>query len=81
MVISIEIPKSSEVKLIEEAGRQGKSIESYAAELLQKAVESNRSFAEILAPFRNEVATCGDDEEALDKMLSSARDAVQSSDR
>jgi|GEM_PF-2689446 len=47
MVISIEIPKSSQVKLIEEASRQGKSIEIYAAELLQKAVESNRSFSEI----------------------------------
>ena len=81
MVISIEIPKSSEVKLIEEASRQGKSIESYAAELLQKAVEGNRSLAEILAPFRSDVAACGADDESLDKMFSSARNAAQSSDR
>jgi hypothetical protein len=81
MVISVEVPKSSEAKLIEEAARQGKSVETYAAELLQRAVEGQRSFAEILAPFRNQVTESCMDDASLDGLLESARNAAQADRR
>ncbi len=77
MLISIEVPKSIEAKLVEEAARQGMSVETYAAELLQQVVEGQRSFAEILAPFRTQVSESGMDDASLDGILESARNAAQ----
>ena len=78
MVISVEIAAASERRLAELAERQGKSIEEYASEILQKALEGSKSFSEILEPFRREVAESGMDEAALDSLFESTRNAVAS---
>lgn len=56
MVISVIIPDGTEQILAEQAALRGQSVESYAAELIRTGVIGSRSFAEILAPFREQIA-------------------------
>jgi len=57
VVISVNIPDGTERILEEQAALRGQSVESYAAELIRKGVIGGRTFAEILAPFREQVAS------------------------
>lgn len=76
MVISINIPDGTERKLAEQAALRGQSVENYAAELIRRGVIGGRTFAEILAPFREQVASSGIQDSELDCLLENARDEV-----
>ena len=76
MVISINIPEGTERILTEQAAMRGQSVESYAAELIRKGVIGGRTFAEILAPFREQVATSEIPDTELDSLFETARKEV-----
>lgn len=76
MTITIELPAPVEQYLTEQAATAGKSVEALAAELLSQAVPHEKSFDEILAPFREEFAQSGMTEEELDALIEQAREEV-----
>ena len=76
MVISINIPDGTERILAEQAAMRGQSVESYAAELIRKGVIGSRTFAEILAPFREQVASSEIPDSELDSLFETARNEV-----
>ncbi len=73
MVLSVNIPEATERILAEQAAMRGQSVESYAAELIRKGVIGSRTFAEILAPFREQVASSGIPDAELDGLFEAAR--------
>lgn len=76
MVISINIPDGTQRILAEQAALRGQSVESYAAELIRKGVIGGRTFAEILAPFREQVASSDIQDAELDEIFEAARNEV-----
>lgn len=76
MVISVNIPDGTEQILAEQAALRGQSVESYAAELIRKGVIGSRSFAEILAPFREQIAGAQIPDSELDSVFEEARNDV-----
>ncbi len=76
MVLSINIPDGTERILAEQAAMRGQSVESYAAELIRKGVIGSRTFAEILAPFREQVASSEIPDSELDGLFEAARNDV-----
>jgi plasmid stability protein len=76
MVISVKIPEGTERILAEQAARRGQSVESYAAELIRKGVIGSRTFAEILAPFREQVASSEISDSELEGLFETARNEV-----
>ena len=52
---------------------RGQTVESYAAELIRKGVIGGRSFAEILAPFREQIVSSGMQDAELDRLFETAR--------
>lgn len=73
MVLSISIPEGMERLLAEQAAVRGQSVETYAADLIRKGVNGGRSFSEILAPFREQIATSDIQDVELDAIFESAR--------
>ena len=63
-------------RLADEATSRGLSVEPYAAELIRRGVYGGRSFAEILAPFREQVASSEIQDAELDGLFESARNKV-----
>lgn len=59
--------------LTEQAALSGQSVESYAVELIRKGVSGGRTFAEILAPFREQVASSEISDAELDELFEAAR--------
>ena len=78
MVISVNISEGTKQMLAQQAAMRGQSIESYAAELIRKGVVGGRSFAEILAPFREEISTDQIHDDELDRVVGEARNEVHS---
>lgn len=76
MVISVNISEGTKQMLAQQAAMRGQSIESYAAELIRKGVVGGRSFAEILAPFREEIASIQIPDTELNNMLEESRNEV-----
>ena len=76
MVIRINIPKTTERILAEQAAIRGQSVESYAAELIRNGIIGSRTFAEILAPFREQVASSEIPDAELDNLFGAARNDV-----
>ena len=76
MVISINIPDGTERILAEHAAMRGQSVESYAAELIRKGVIGGRTFAEILAPFREQIVSSEIHDAELDNLFEAARNDV-----
>ena len=76
MVISINIPDGTERILAEQAAMRGQSVESYAAELIRKGVIGGRTFAEILAPVREQIASSEIHNAELDNLFEAARNDV-----
>jgi hypothetical protein len=76
MVISLKIPDRIGQMLAHQAAMRGQSIESYAAELIRKGVLDSRSFAEILAPYREQVAGAQVLDAELDRFFDEARNEV-----
>jgi len=62
--------------LAEQAALRGLSVESYAADLIRKGISGGRSFDEILAPFREQVASSEIQDAELDGLFESARNEV-----
>ena len=78
MVISVNISEGTKQMLAQQAAMRGQSIESYAAELIRKGVVGGRSFAEILAPFREEISNAQIHDDELDRVVGEARNEVHS---
>jgi len=76
MVLSISIPDGMERLLAEQAALRGLSVESYAADLIRKGISGGRSFDEILAPFREQVASSEIQDAELDGLFELARNEV-----
>ena len=78
MTLTIQLPEPVERRLAEKAARDGKSVETLASELIEKAIapENEKTFAEILAPFRQEFAESGMTEEEWDAMIEEAREEI-----
>jgi len=76
MVLSISIPDAMERLLAEQAALRGLSVESYAADLIRKGISGGRSFDEILAPFREQVASSEIQDAELDGLFELARNEV-----
>ncbi len=76
MVISVNISDGTERILAEQAALRGQSVESYAAELIRKGVTGGRTFAEILAPFREQVVRSELSDIELDGIFETARNEV-----
>ncbi len=66
-------PEATQQLLAERAAERGQTVESYAAELIQRSIAGSRSFAEILAPFRDEVAKSNMPDRELDELFEAAR--------
>ena len=73
MVISLNFSDGTEKMLSEQAASRGQSVEDYAAELIRKGVSGGKSFAEILAPFRKQVADSGISDSELNELFDTAR--------
>ena len=75
MTLTIQLPDLVQRRLIERAVQDGKTVESLACELIEKAVELDRekTYAEIMAPFSQEFAESGMTEEELDALIDVAR--------
>ena len=78
MTLTIELPEPVERRLAERAAKAGKSVETLARELIEQAVpaEKEKTFDEILAPFRKEFAESGMTDEEWDAVIEEAREEV-----
>lgn len=74
MLLTIELPAAVEQRLTERAAKDGKTVETVARELIEKAVAAEKSFDEILAPFRREFAESGMTEAEWDALIEEARE-------
>ncbi len=81
MVLSTSIPDAVERLLADQDALRGLSVESYAADLIRKGVSGGRSFAEILAPFREQVASSEIRDAELDGLFESARNEVNDAEQ
>ena len=78
MTLTIQLPDLVQRHLTERAIQDGKSAESLASQIIAQAVvpESEKTFAEILAPIREEFAASGITEAEWDEMIDEARTEV-----
>jgi hypothetical protein len=79
MVINVHVSDRTVQMLAEQAARRGQSVESYAAELIRNGVIGSRTFSEILAPFREQIARSGISEAELDDLFEAARNDAHAS--
>ncbi len=78
MTLTLVLSEPVERRLAERAAKDGKSVEALATELIERAVapEREKTFAEIMAPFRQSFAESGTTEEELDALIEEAREEV-----
>jgi hypothetical protein len=81
MVISVNISDGTEQILAKQAALRGQSVESYAAELIRKGVIGSRSFAEILAPFRDQIDGTQITDAELENAFEDARNEVHAANQ
>ena len=81
MVLRLNIPSGTEKYLVEQAAAHGQTVQIYATALICKAVSGSRTFAEILAPFREEVNRFELSDMELAAIFETARDELQASKR
>jgi len=83
MTLTITLPLETEQKLRERAARAGQTLEGFVRELVEREVhcpdgsqgsQSTKTFDEIFAPLREEVAQTGICDEELDRLLEQARE-------
>lgn len=74
-MLQISLPPDAEKVLRERAEAHGQDIDSYAARLLQEALNTP-SVDELLAPFRKQVEDSGASDEELDQLGEELRDEV-----
>ena len=73
VLIQVNIPDATHRLLTEQAAARGQTVESYAADLIQEGIAGSRSFAEILAPFRDEIASSGMQDGESNELFEAAR--------
>lgn len=90
MSLTITLPPETEKKLREYAEQAGQTAEGFVRQLVERevlhangspaleapAVSKRRTFDEIFAPLRQEVAASGITDEELDSLLEQAREEV-----
>ena len=76
MTISISLSKELEEKLKERAAAAGKDAETFAREALEEKLALPQTFAELLAPIREETQRLGTTEEELESLIEEVRDEV-----
>jgi len=81
MVISVNIPDGTEQILAKQAALRGQSVEPYAAELIRNGIIGSRSFAEILAPFREQIAGTQITDAELENAFDDARNEVHAANQ
>lgn len=81
MTITISLPQEVEKAVKSQATKEGEPLADYAESLVEEGSKrreridllAEKSFAEILAPFRHNVEESGLSDEALDVLFSKAR--------
>jgi hypothetical protein len=73
MPITVDLPAETEQKLREQAARAGQDMAVLARKLLERAIDTNPSLDEILAPFRRQVAESGITDDELTALFEEAR--------
>lgn len=78
MTLTIDLSAAAESRLAQAARRSGKTLEQFAAELLESAADAGEeeTFDQILAPLRKEVAERGMTEAELDEFFQEVRQEV-----
>jgi hypothetical protein len=84
MTITIDLPPDVEASVKTQAAKEGLSLEDYVMSLVQEGIKkrdriellAEKSFDEILAPFRRNVEDSGMSDEKLDDLFTRARNSV-----
>jgi hypothetical protein len=84
MTITIDLPPDVEASVKTQAAKEGLSLEDYVMSLVQEGIKkrdridflAEKSFDEILAPFRRNVEDSGMSDEKLDDLFTRARKSV-----
>jgi len=84
MTITIDLPPDVEASVKTQAAKEGLPLEDYVTALVQEGTQrrdridllAEKPFAEILAPFRRNVAASGLDDEELDDLFTNTRQAA-----
>jgi hypothetical protein len=76
MTVTLELEPEVESLLEKRARAEGCDVKGYVKKLVEKEVNRERTFDEILAPFRNAVERSGITEEELDTLFTDTRREV-----
>jgi len=84
MTITIDLPPDIEASIKTQAAKDGLLLEDYVTSLVQEGIQrrdridllAEKSFDEILAPFRRNVEDSGVSDEELDALFTDARKEV-----
>jgi len=76
MTVTLELEPEVESALEERARAEGCEVKDYLEKLVEKDINRERTFDEILAPFRDAVEKSGISDEDLDALLIEARKGV-----
>ncbi len=76
MTITLNLAPEIERRLRERAAKSGQDPAAVAQDLIEAGMQGERTFAEILAPFRRQVAESGMSDVDLDALLDQAREEV-----
>jgi len=76
MTVTLELEPEVESALEERARAEGCNVKDYLEKLVEKEVNRERTFDEILAPFRDAVEKSGISDEDLDTLFRKARKEV-----
>ena len=74
-MLQVPLSPDTEALLRQRAAARGEDVSTYAAQLLQNAL-NERSADELLAPFRKQIEESGVSDEELDAMFESLREEV-----
>jgi hypothetical protein len=81
MTVTLELEPEVESLLEKRARAEGCDVQGYVQKLVEKEVNRERTFDEILAPFRDAVERSGISDEELDAVFTDARKEVSSEKR
>lgn len=76
MTVTLELEPEVESLLEKRARAEGCDVKGYVQKLVEKEVNRDRTFDEILAPFRDAVERSGISDEELDNVFTEARQEV-----
>lgn len=76
MTITITLSPEIEQKLVERASRRGEDAQTTARDILERGLNAEPTFDEILAPFRQDVAASSLADQELDALFEEAREEV-----